>query len=196
MKILQGRPKSFDEEEVLTLAMHYFWEHGYENTSLDNLLPVMGIKKSSFYHTFKSKEELFSRTLEVYRKMMVQQFETMKINVGPKRAILRLSDMVIKELNETKKIRGCLLLNSSKECYNRYFDLSHQIKAELAFLLNIHEKFIKEAQEKGEISKQKDAKKIAGRYMNTFSGLLITIQAGASQELIEDLTLSLRELLE
>lgn len=29
----RGRPKTFDETEALTAAMHYFWEHGYDNTS-------------------------------------------------------------------------------------------------------------------------------------------------------------------
>lgn len=196
MSATQGRPKSFDENEALALAMHYFWEHGYENTSLDNLLPVMGIKKSSFYHTFKSKEELFSRTLELYGEIILEHFEALRLKVGPKAAILSLSDTLLQELKESGKIKGCLLMNSSKECYNRYSALSQQIKAEFAFFLEIHEKFIKEAQEQGEISKQKDAKKLAGRYLSTFNGLIITIQAGASQELIDDITLSLRELLE
>ena len=37
-----GRPKTFDETEVLTATIHYFGEHRYDNTSLDNLLKVMG----------------------------------------------------------------------------------------------------------------------------------------------------------
>jgi TetR/AcrR family transcriptional regulator, transcriptional repressor for nem operon len=196
MKTSQGRPKSFDEDEVLALAMHYFWEHGYENTSLDNLLLAMGIKKSSFYHTFKSKEELFSRTLKLYGKIMLGHYETLKTKIGPKMAILALSDAVLKELKETGKIKGCLLMNSSKECYNRHSGLSQLIEAEFNFFLEMHEKFIKEAQEQGEISKQKDAKKLAGRYLSAFNGLMVTIQAGASQEIIEDIRVSLHELLE
>ena len=65
-KITYGRPKAFDEKEALTTTMHYFWEHGYDNTSLDNLLLAMGIKMSSFYETFKSKEVVFSRCLALY----------------------------------------------------------------------------------------------------------------------------------
>ena len=41
-----GRPKTFDEIEVLTATIYYFGEHGYDNTSLDNLLKATGIKKS------------------------------------------------------------------------------------------------------------------------------------------------------
>lgn len=196
MKTTSGRPKTFEDDEVLILAMNYFWEHGYDNTSLDNLLLAMGIKKSSFYHTFKSKEEIFSRTLELYRKRYFHYCETVKNEIGPKAALLALADSTIKELLETGKVKGCLLMNSGKECYNRYNDLSRQIGIEFNFMLENFENFVKEAQAIGEISQQKDAKFIAGRYMNALNGLVITIQVGASQELIEDLTHNLKEILE
>jgi len=192
----RGRPKTFDETEALTAAMHYFWEHGYDNTSLDNLLIAMGIKKSSFYATFKSKEEVFSRCLALYRNDLYKQVKALKEKVGPKKAMLMLTDMTIKELEETGNVKGCLLINSGKECFNRYTDLSHQIKIEFNFVQDLFVEFVKEAQELGEISSSKDARVIAGRYMNTLNGLVVTIQAGATQALIDDLVESLKEILE
>ena len=192
----RGRPKTFDETEALTAAMHYFWEHGYDNTSFDNLLIAMGIKKSSFYATFKSKEEVFSRCLALYRDDLYKQVKALKEKVGPKKAMLMLTDMTIKELEETGNVKGCLLINSGKECFNRYTDLSHQIKIEFNFVQDLFVEFVKEAQELGEISSSKDARVIAGRYMNTLNGLVVTIQAGATQALIDDLVESLKEILE
>lgn len=192
----RGRPKTFDETEALTAAMHYFWEHGYDNTSLDNLLIAMGIKKSSFYATFKSKEEVFSRCLALYREDLYKQVKALKEKVGPKKAMLMLTDMTIKELEETGNVKGCLLINSGKECFNRYTDLSRQIKIEFNFVQDLFVEFVKEAQELGEISSSKDARVIAGRYMNTLNGLVVTIQAGATQALIDDLVESLKEILE
>jgi len=192
----RGRPKTFDENEALTAAMHYFWEHGYDNTSLDNLLIAMGIKKSSFYAAFKSKEEVFSRCLALYRDDLYKQVKALKEKVGPKKAMLMLTDMTIKELEETGNVKGCLLINSGKECFNRYTDLSHQIKIEFNFIQDLFVEFVKEAQELGEISSSKDAHVISGRYMNTLNGLVVTIQAGASQTLIEDIAESLKEILE
>jgi len=192
----RGRPKTFDETEALTAAMHYFWEHGYDNTSLDNLLIAMGIKKSSFYATFKSKEEVFSRCLALYRDDLYKQVKALKEQVGPKKAMLMLTDMTIKELEETGNVKGCLLINSGKECFNRYTDLSHQIKIEFNFVQDLFVEFVKEAQKLGEISSSKDARVIAGRYMNTLNGLIVTIQAGATQALIDDLVESLKEILE
>ncbi|HHD79363.1 MAG TPA: TetR/AcrR family transcriptional regulator [Epsilonproteobacteria bacterium] len=192
----RGRPKAFDEQEALTVAMHYFWEHGYDNTSLDNLLLAMGIKKSSFYATFKSKEEVFSRCLVLYREDSYKQLQALKAQVGPKEAMLMLTHITIKELEETGNVKGCLLINSGKECYNRYTVLSQQIKIEFNFVQDLFVEFVKEAQELGEIKSKKDAHVISGRYMNTLNGLVVTIQAGATQALIDDLVESLKEILE
>jgi len=192
----RGRPKTFNETEALTAAMHYFWEHGYDNTSLDNLLKAMGIKKSSFYATFKSKEEVFSRCLALYREDSYKQLTALKEQVGPKQAMLMLTDITIKELEETGNVKGCLLINSGKECYNRYAELSHQIKMEFNFVQDLFVEFVKEAQKLGEITSKKDAHVISGRYMNTLNGLVVTIQAGATQALIDDLVESLKEILE
>jgi len=192
----RGRPKAFDETEALTAAMHYFWEHGYDNTSLDNLLVAMGIKKSSFYATFKSKEAVFSRCLALYREDTYKQLKALKEKVGPKQAMLMLTDITIKELEETGNVKGCLLINSGRECYNRYTELSHQIKLEFNFVQDLFIEFVREAQERGEIKSKKDAHVISGRYMNTLNGLVVTMQAGATQVLIDDLAQSLKEILE
>jgi len=192
----RGRPKAFDETEALTAAMHYFWEHGYDNTSVDNLLLAMGIKKSSFYATFKSKEEVFSRCLALYREDMYKQLKALKDKVGPKQAMLMLTDMTIKELKDTGNVKGCLLINSGKECFNRYMDLSHQIKLEFNFVQDLFVEFVQEAKDLGEIHSNKEAHIISGRYMNSLNGLVVTIQVGATQELIDDLVESLKEILE
>jgi len=192
----RGRPKAFNEDEALQLAMNYFWEHGYDNTTLDNLLIVMGIKKSSFYHTFKSKEELFSRCLELYHRDVAKQLTALKNKIGPKETMLMLTQLTIKELQDTGKVKGCLLMNSGQECYNKYTDLSHQISLEFNSIQTLFIEFIKEAKQKGEITNTKEPKQISGRYMNTLNGLVVSIQAGASQELIDDLVESLKEILE
>ena len=63
-----GRPRSFDRDEAIHQAMHIFWEHGYESTSLAQLKAGIGggISAPSFYAAFGSKdpswEEAFIRS--------------------------------------------------------------------------------------------------------------------------------------
>lgn len=62
-----GRPRSFDHDQAVVSAMHLFWTHGYEGTSLGDLRKAMGgISSASFYAAFGSKERLFRKTVEFY----------------------------------------------------------------------------------------------------------------------------------
>jgi TetR/AcrR family transcriptional repressor of nem operon len=190
------RPKAFNEDEAFQRAMNYFWEDGYDNTSLDILLVVMGIKKSCFYHTFKSKETLFTRCLDLYHRFLATEFLKLKQEIGPKETMLKITQMSLDELKQTGKVRGCLIMNSGQECYNKYSELSRQISIEFNFMQDLFVNFVKEAQEKGEITSKKEAHIISGRYFNTLNGLYVSIQAGARKELIDDIVENLKEILE
>ncbi len=61
-----GRPREFDENEVLDAAMKAFWANGYEATSLADLVSVTGLHKGSLYHAFGDKHSLFIQTLKRY----------------------------------------------------------------------------------------------------------------------------------
>jgi len=61
-----GRPREFDVDEALDVAVRLFWERGYEGTSLADLTGAMGITKPSFYAAFGNKEQLFRRAVDRY----------------------------------------------------------------------------------------------------------------------------------
>ncbi|MGV7123160.1 TetR/AcrR family transcriptional regulator [Sphingopyxis sp. 550A] len=62
-----ARQRNFDRNEALLAAMRAFWRHGYEATSLADLLGATGLSKSSLYDTFGNKRDLFLESFEAYR---------------------------------------------------------------------------------------------------------------------------------
>src|SRR6187402_395278 len=67
----RGRPRTFDRDAAIVSAMHLFWEHGYESTSLSQLKAAIGegISAPSFYAAFESKEALYKEALERYMEI-------------------------------------------------------------------------------------------------------------------------------
>ena len=49
----RGRPKVFDRDAALDKAMTLFWQHGYEATSLSDLVEATGAKAPTLYAEFR-----------------------------------------------------------------------------------------------------------------------------------------------
>ena len=58
-----GRPRGFDEEEVVRAAVSLFARRSYDGTSVDDLVTHLGIHRGSLYKTFGSKRGLYLRAL-------------------------------------------------------------------------------------------------------------------------------------
>lgn len=63
---LAGRPRAFDRERVIGIALDLFWRQGFEGTSIHQLTLAMGIAPPSLYAAFGSKEDLYREAVELY----------------------------------------------------------------------------------------------------------------------------------
>ena len=61
-----ARALEFDYTIALEQGSRLFWETGYSNTSLRDLLKKMGIGEGSFYNTLKSKKNAYLECLKHY----------------------------------------------------------------------------------------------------------------------------------
>jgi TetR/AcrR family transcriptional regulator, transcriptional repressor for nem operon len=61
-----ARALEFDYTTALERGSRLFWETGYSNTSLRDLLKKMGIGEGSFYNTLKSKKNAYLECLNHY----------------------------------------------------------------------------------------------------------------------------------
>ncbi|WP_286175615.1 TetR/AcrR family transcriptional regulator [Labrenzia sp. CE80] len=106
-----GRPRAFDEAEVLDAALQVFWRQGYEATSLDDLTNVMGLSRSSFYSAFGSKQGVFIAALKSYSQAAIKAFKELseQPSEDPVATILRAL------ANPNGGPRGCMLVNCITE---------------------------------------------------------------------------------
>ena len=58
--------KDYDvrKQEFLDAAQKLFYEQGYDQTSVNTIIDAVGVSKGTFYHYFKSKEDLLDALAE------------------------------------------------------------------------------------------------------------------------------------
>jgi AcrR family transcriptional regulator len=61
-----GRPRSFDRDAALAVAVEQFWRSGYAETSIASLTAAMGVTPPSLYAAFGDKQRLFAEASEAY----------------------------------------------------------------------------------------------------------------------------------
>ena len=112
-----ARPREFDEDEALAKAMEVFWNKGYQNTTLDDLLEGMGIQRGSFYNTFGSKRATYLRALDRYADFMFEWGPyTQAAHLEPGMATLNaMFDNYLDSVTGDTGPRGCFFAHVSKE---------------------------------------------------------------------------------
>ena len=110
-----GRPKEFDEADVLQQAMEVFWAHGYEATSVQDLLDAMGINRASMYDTFGDKHALFMAAFEHYGRTVTRGVE--EVLDGPGSPLANIRKVLTRMAGDVVggRSRGCLACNTAVE---------------------------------------------------------------------------------
>ena len=85
-----ARPQAYNTDDALQRATELFWSQGYGATSIDQLLVVMGLSRSSLYHAFGDKRELFIKAMDFYAVQMDPFLEALQFATDPILAIQTL----------------------------------------------------------------------------------------------------------
>ena len=108
-----ARPIQYDPKEVLDKAMHIFWEKGYEQTSIQDIVAVTGLKPGSLYNLYGNKEGLFKAVLDLYatEALRVAKEVLFDGDDGVKNIKKFLDEVVLPSIiNE--KTNGCLMVKT------------------------------------------------------------------------------------
>lgn len=111
----RGRPLGFDEDEVLDALVALFWEHGFEASSLTDIVEAAGLNKSSLYNTFGSKDEVFVRALDRYVTARTAMLAEMTQGSAGLDDLLGALEAIRIEITSEQGANGCLAVNTSTE---------------------------------------------------------------------------------
>ena len=184
-----GRPLEFDPDIALEAAMQLFWRKGYESSSLQELLSTMGLSKSSFYQTFKSKHTLFQNCIRHYRQTLGDALSTqLEKSASGKTFINNLFQNVAEETcGGADARRGCLLMNTASEFAQNDADIASLVNNSLQNFIDVFEMAVQQAQQQGEISADKDSRGLATYLVSSMSGLKNMVKAGADRKTVKQI---------
>lgn len=113
---MAGRPAAFDKQEKLQSAMMLFWQKGFADTSIQDLVDTLKINRFSIYNTYGDKHALFLASIENYRNTVFHRL------ISPlqteKNGAERLDDYLQNFSNAllgSQHNLGCLLQNTGLE---------------------------------------------------------------------------------
>jgi TetR/AcrR family transcriptional regulator, transcriptional repressor for nem operon len=185
---MAGRPKIYDEQQVIDKAIEVFRDKCYDAASTDELLSAMGIGKGSFYLNFKNgKEELYERSIRRFAEGLNERIKAeMEQSDDPVGYIKDLFYQMIKA-SPRQKNRGCYYGNTLVQLSDEHKSSKALAARLLKDLRQIFLHAINDAQKKGQIARSKDADALAWHLLNFWNGIHITRRMEKSPAILKQL---------
>jgi TetR/AcrR family transcriptional repressor of nem operon len=192
-----ARKSEFDREKVLENAMKVFWEDGYCQTSMSRLVEVTGLNPGSIYSAFKSKEGLFSISLDRYGKRSVESLrQCLDQAATPLQGIKAFFDQLGDEIANDRKGRGCFLVNTALEMSPHNEQIREQVNSQLRAMESLFLNALQSAQERGELAARYRPAELAKFMMSNIWGFRVLGQTDADRRDIQasiDMLMSMLE---
>ncbi len=180
-----ARPKEFEPDAALSAAVGAFWDRGFDQTSLDDLVVAMHIGRQSLYDTFGDKRDLYLRALHAYRRSTQAAMRALFASGKPLAECF--GAMLFGIVNESRADheRGCLLLAANLERNVDDRDVAHIVRTNQAEVESIFERALRDAQARGELAADKDPMALAQFFMAALQGIRATARACSDRAALE-----------
>jgi AcrR family transcriptional regulator len=146
----RGRPRSFDQAELIETVMTTFWRHGYDKVSMDMLCEITKLTKPSFYNAFGTKEELFLICLNRYHeKYAFPLLNELLTEIDPLVGFHNLMTAAAKQFQNANLPSGCLVLTGAVEAKGHSKVIDRELeKLQTAMLHKVEDYFREKIQGK------------------------------------------------
>ncbi|UPJ49542.1 TetR/AcrR family transcriptional regulator [Bradyrhizobium sp. 200] len=177
-----GRPREFDVDKALDLALQVFWRKGYEGASMADLTETMGITKPSLYSAFGNKEELFRKALDRYVDGPGGYFQAALAKPTAHAVVEHLLYESADAVSDPNHPPGCLAVQGALSCG----DAAESIKQELMSRRAKGEQDLRQRFERaiaeGDLPEGSDAADLAAYLSAILQGMAVQAAGGTTRE--------------
>ncbi|OCH16650.1 MULTISPECIES: TetR/AcrR family transcriptional regulator [unclassified Aliivibrio] len=192
-----AKTAKFNRDDVIEKATNLYWEKGFHATSMRNLQDVIDMRPGSIYATFGSKEGLFKEVLHKYTEMGVAQIAECRANTSsPLNALKNFITLIVLESQTSAPSGMCMLAKTIAELTEENAELLTEAKKMLVIMEGQFMTLLEEAQQQGELSKDKDVSQLARFVQVQIMGLRVYACASNGDapldQMIDDMFMTLK----
>lgn len=111
-----ARTREFTADLALNKAIELFWEFGYANTSMREMVKHTGVAHAGLYTAFGGKEDLFKAALEKYEeRIFTYLFSGLESDRASIKDIKKLFAFITSASDDKYFKHGCFIANTALE---------------------------------------------------------------------------------
>lgn len=174
-----ARPRAFDPNCALDAALGAFGRHGYEATSVQDLVDATGLSRSSLYATFGDKHRLYLAALDRYGRTGGDHLKRLVAEAPDPLAGIRAY------LDASATSRGCFTFNAAAERAATDPDTAARASTSWCGLQSTFAHALRQAQSAGDLPAERDSEALATTLAATVYGMRGMQNAGAPRTACE-----------
>nr|WP_315488629.1 TetR/AcrR family transcriptional regulator [uncultured Rhodoferax sp.] len=181
-----GRPRLFDREAALEIALDRFWRQGFEGTSTTQLTAAMGISQPSLYAAFGSKEQLYREAVGLYVQRHGQFLDkAFSAHISAREAIFHALLLAARQYCDSAHAPGCMIASAGLQggadhavLFSEMAEL--RLTGQRAILARLEQ-----ARLDGELAADTDTAALAGYFAMVIQGMAVQAIDGATSSALE-----------
>ncbi len=182
-----SRKASSTKEKLLEAAQHLMLEKGFTATTVDDICEAAGLTKGSFFHYFKSKEDLGQEVLTHFFNCMqqtIQQAPFLKKG-DPLKRVYEYVDFMIRMYLDPLSPTSCLVGNFAQELSNSHSKIRASCNRMFSQWVNGLKGDLKAARSRYAPKKSIDVESLAEHFIAVTEGALILAKAKQDRAIIK-----------
>lgn len=179
------RTPEFKREDVIEAATAVFWDRGYSQTSVADLVAATGLQPGSLYGAFGSKKGIYLEVLDAYHRAFMRRIaREQRHDAGALAGLISILEDMIDDAATGRDRRGCLAVNGLLEMSRHDTDIARRLAAQNARTRAALAGLVRTAQAQRDIDPGRDADEVAAFLLNNLWGLRVMCRSGADRDIL------------
>lgn len=179
-----ARPRAFDPTTTLKKAMMVFWQRGYFNTSVDDIVAATGVSRYGLYDIHDNKRGLFLAALDHYHETVFRPMLAPVERPDATLADIREYFGVLLSYARKPGAIGCLMCNSASEVAPFDKDVALRVEAFRDLARRAFKRALTNARAKGELAEGIDPARHADFLAGALQAVWFLARSGAGAKSI------------